>query len=82
MLLYIDLFDFNKYILNIPISWMQWIIIMIYYESKPCWKTLLSPQILFCHLEPFVFFPIVDDFFKKRDSEFLNCTQESNESRV
>lgn len=46
---------------------MQWIIIMIYYERKPCWKTLLSPQILFCYLVPFVFFPIVDDFFKKRD---------------
>lgn len=46
---------------------MQWIIIMIYYDSKPCWKTLLSPQILFCYLVPFVFFPIVDDFFKKRD---------------
>ena len=46
---------------------MQWIIIMMYYDSKPCWKTLLSPKILFCYLVPFVFFPIVDDFFKKRD---------------
>ena len=40
-----------------------------------------SPQIIFLHITPFVFFPIGDDFTKGY-LEFFNGTRESNESRM